>query len=237
MARPGAGRQTQRWVLLAVVALCSSSQFCWLLPGAQREQTHGTSTVAARRQALLALGAASILAIPADEASAFKNAKEIRGGAKQTGPQPSEIGVLDRGFDNKGDEIIGLKQCRDGPNCFSTTFESFDVGRNNIEPWTYTGKSGAQAMKEVKAAVEQYEPGQNGVDSGGFQIVEANDKYVYAQFQSLKGYVDDVEFALSPTKDGAVLLRSGSRLGYLDFAVNYLRIEAIATALQKNGGW
>jgi len=186
---------------------------------------------------MIALGAGIALST-AEDAKAFKNAVDIRAGAKLTGPQPTELGVLERGFTREGDEIVGLKQCRSSaPNCFSTTFESFDQGRNNIDPWKFTGKSGAQAITELKAAVQAYQPGQQGIDKGGFQIIDSQENYLYIQFQSQKGYIDDVEFALSTTDSNGVLVRSASRLGFYDAGVNYLRLEAIAQAVKGKGGW
>jgi uncharacterized protein (DUF1499 family) len=68
--------------------------------------------------------------------------------------------------------------------------------------------------------------------------------YLYAQFESLRqGYIDDVEFAIVPSTNRApgdsgaleVLLRSSSRLGYLDFTVNAMRLNYVASRLRDKG--
>ena len=84
-----------------------------------------------------------------------------------------------------------------------------------------------------------YEPGQRGVDGGGFKVVDARSDattaYLYVQFESLrKGYIDDMEMAL---KDGVCNVRTSSRLGYLDAGVNAKRFNWFADKLGKTPGW
>jgi len=233
-------RLRHTWLIPAAAAACWTLHLCWLAPFPQEPPQRSSAAEdlmhRGRRSAMVALGAGIALST-AEDALAFKNAADIRPGAKITGPQPTELGVLDRGFDSKGDEVVGLKQCRDAPNCFSTTFESFDQGRNNIDAWKFSGKSGSEAIAELKAAVKAYQPGQQGIDKGGFEVIDSKDNYLYVQFQSQKGYIDDVEFALSPTASNGVLVRSASRLGFYDVGVNYLRLEAIAETVKQKGGW
>ena len=92
-------------------------------------------------------------------------------------------------------------------------------------------------QRQLVAAVEAYPPGQGGIDGGGFKIVEADAArgYLYAQFESLKnGYVDDLELALVGPS-GPLLVRSASRLGFLDFGVNARRLNWIAARLRADG--
>ena len=58
---------------------------------------------------------------------------------------------------------------------------------------------------------------------------------MYAQFESLKnGYVDDLELALV-APSGPLLVRSASRLGFLDFGVNARRLNWLAARLRADG--
>ena len=95
------------------------------------------------------------------------------------------------------------------------------------------------AFKELEAVVNEYSPGQGGIDGGGFAIQKSDPAkgYLYAQFEALKnGYVDDLEFAVvSGMGDRAVQLRSSSRVGYLDYGVNAKRVNYIAKALKAKG--
>ena len=104
-----------------------------------------------------------------------------------------------------------------------------------ISPWVPPA-SDPFPLRTLAAVVRAYEPGQEGIDGGGFSVIEASDVYVYAQFESLKNsYVDDVEFAL---KDKAtVLVRSASRVGFADKGVNMKRLNAIAKSLRQDHGW
>ncbi|KAL3910661.1 MAG: hypothetical protein SGARI_002013 [Bacillariaceae sp.] len=97
-----------------------------------------------------------------------------------------------------------------------------------------------KAFGELVSVVESYEPGQNNVDGGGFKIMTNDPKsgYLYVQFESLKnGYIDDVEFAIVDGfgEERAVQIRSSSRLGYLDYGVNAIRLNFIATKLRAKG--
>jgi len=91
----------------------------------------------------------------------------------------------------------------------------------------------------VKKVVDTYEVGQGGIDGGGFQIKEYDEKnqYIYVQFQSYKaGYIDDFEVWLNPEK-GQFDVRSASRLGMSDLGVNAKRLDYIGTRLEKEYGW
>lgn len=160
---------------------------------------------------------------------------------KQPGVTPRDLGLLLRAG---AAEDVGLKACAVGANCFSTTYDlGIDKGVHAIEPWGFSGKSPAQAMREVLEVVSAYPPGQQGIDGGGFEIKAADLGYLYVQFESLKkGYIDDVEFALAPGtsstgREGRLMVRSSSRQGAKDYGVNALRLNYVARQLQQRGGW
>ncbi|KAJ1476495.1 hypothetical protein T484DRAFT_1824672, partial [Baffinella frigidus] len=84
--------------------------------------------------------------------------------------------------------------------------------------------------------VRAYVPGTDGIDGGGWKIAKTTPEYMWVQYESGKHqYIDDFEVAL--TEAGKVHVRSSSRLGYNDFAVNGKRINALAAALAKKDGW
>ena len=161
--------------------------------------------------------------------------------SRPAGPKPGDIGLKPNG---------SLRPCLDGkPHCFSSTLTVGDyaadtskIGTDWLVPtWSYTGKSVAGALTDIKAAIDAYPPGRKGVDEGGFQIAsvkfpEAADDagYVYVQFESGGGYVDDVEFAVL---NGVVHVRTSSRLGFLDFGVNAKRYNYFASKLGGVQGW
>ena len=85
--------------------------------------------------------------------------------------------------------------------------------------------------------LQSYPPGQGNVDGGGFQFqtVDTDKGSIYVIFEALKnGYYDDVEFVVL-ADGGAVLVRSSSRVGYLDFGVNAKRLNWIAKQLRSKG--
>merc|ERR1711957_873033 len=82
--------------------------------------------------------------------------------------------------------------------------------------------------------VDGYEAGQGGVGGGGFERKKATDTYLYYRFEALKkGYIDDVEFGLTPEKQ--IMVRSASRVGVSDFGVNAIRLNYIAAKLRTKG--
>ncbi|KAJ1628078.1 hypothetical protein T492DRAFT_615041 [Pavlovales sp. CCMP2436] len=165
---------------------------------------------------------------------------------KQRGPKPADIGLKARLLNADGDEALGsVKTCAATPNCFTTTgdrdISTAPPGESGhlLPTWLPPkGATAAAAMSELESVVKAYKPGQAGIDGGGFEIVTSSDTYLYAQFASLRqGYVDDVEFA--PVADyansPAVQVRSASRLGYLDYAVNAMRLNYISKELRAKG--
>jgi uncharacterized protein (DUF1499 family) len=200
-----------------------------------------------RRAALSSLARVALASIPlgaALPALAFENGvpemDKYKDRPKQRGPKPSDIGLRPRVVNVDGDIAEGsLKICGPAPNCFSTTGDASVPGDSAhiIAPWQPpAGASAEEAIAQVVEAIKAYTPGQSGIDGGGFRLVTVQPNYVYAQFESLRqGYVDDVEFATGPAPGSAVQVRSSSRLGYLDFGVNALRLNAIGDKLRARG--
>lgn len=176
---------------------------------------------------------------------AFDNAAQSVKVPKQPGVPPRDLGLKARSLDDaSATEVVGLKGCRTTANCFSTTFDDLvDRGTRAIDPWHFSAKTPAAAMNDILAAVYSYIPGQQGIDGGGFDVKNADLRYTYVQFESLKkGYIDDVEFAIAPGTDaqaleGSVLVRSSSRTGKSDYGVNAIRLNYIADFLRRRGGW
>lgn len=208
--------------------------------------------------ALLAFGAsvappAAPLLPQQQSAWAFDNAvadyATYAGKPKRRGDVPMGLGVGPRtiivGEDADAASVQGLKPCDGKPHCFSTTGdedleERLSKGVDTLIPPWVPPASDKYPLRTLAAAVRAYEPGQGGVDGGGFSVVSASDSYVYAQFESLKkSYIDDVEFALAPEQGAAltVLVRSSSRVGYSDLGVNAKRLNALAKALREDHGW
>ena len=159
---------------------------------------------------------------------------------KRRGPKPPDLGVAPR-TTIEGDTYAGLKVCGPAPNCFSSTIPVNEDPEHSIPAWIWpSGKDQEAAMEELHSVLIAYEPGQNGVDGGGFQIQKFDPKqgYIYVIMESLKnGYYDDVEFAVIPGyADCSVQVRSSSRIGYLDLGVNAKRLNFIAKKL-KDKGW
>lgn len=107
-----------------------------------------------------------------------------------------------------------------------------------VAPFKYD-KPLPEALAELKSAIAAYPPGQSGIDGGGFKLVSeqptADGAYLYVQFESRrKGYIDDMEFALSK---GVVNVRTSSRLGYLDMGVNAKRFNWFARKMGATPGW
>eukprot|EP00669_Euglena_mutabilis_P008594 TRINITY_DN3621_c0_g1_i1.p1 TRINITY_DN3621_c0_g1~~TRINITY_DN3621_c0_g1_i1.p1 ORF type:complete len:296 (+),score=6.24 TRINITY_DN3621_c0_g1_i1:66-890(+) len=149
---------------------------------------------------------------------------------KTAGARPADLGLLPR-RDLGG--ALGLKTCRGPPNCFSTSglFED-----QLVSPWLPPPSlSAEEAIQQVVETIRAYPPGRQGHRRRGFAVITASPTYVYAQFESARhGYIDDVEFVSDPSGPD-VLLRSSSRIGYLDLGVNAKRLNWLAAALVAKG--
>jgi uncharacterized protein (DUF1499 family) len=64
------------------------------------------------------------------------------------------------------------------------------------------------------------------------RILEADQENIRAEFRTLLGFVDDVEFRFD-RENGAILMRSASRVGYWDFGVNRRRLEEIRKRFER----
>lgn len=201
--------------------------------------------IVASRRAITAMLVPLLTPLPM---SAFDNARsDVPQDASlkvNPGPRPGGLGLQKR--------LGDLGPCADGkPHCFSSTtrvgenaVDTKKIGRDWIvPPFTYDAKtiSVAGAMLDLKKAVLAYPPGQNDIDAGGFKVVsvklpnDPNDVgYLYVQFESAGGYIDDVEFA---ALDGIVNVRTSSRVGYADFGVNAKRFNWLAKKLGSFKGW
>jgi hypothetical protein len=199
---------------------------------------------AAISRRFVAAAIAPLLALPslAPLACAFPNEKgPVVPKIKNPGPKPTDIGLKPDGQ---------LRPCLDGkPHCFSssTVVGEYKANINQIgsgwivQPWRFKSITVAGAFSDLKEVLAAYPPGQNGIDGGGFAIISqkfpesADDSaYLYAQFESSVGYIDDMEFALL---NGVVNVRTSSRLGFLDFGVNAKRYNYFATKLGSKKGW
>ncbi|CAE7211665.1 unnamed protein product [Symbiodinium natans] len=158
--------------------------------------------------------------MPGGCVEAFENRVAEYRGPKTPGSQPPGVGTgtLSR-----------------APNCFSSAPGTDED--HFLTPWLYASGGMAGAVADLQKAVKEYPPGQQDIDGGGFEIkrVDPDKGYIYVQFESLKrGYIDDLEFLVKPTdkESGQVLVRSASRLGYLDLGVNAKRLNRLSQALR-----
>lgn len=236
--------------ILAVVLLCSSD----ITDALSSKSTPPTKPNKASQQRRVIIAAAFGLFSSAglgstgsiNTANAFPNhvadyAKYAEK-AKRRGTPPKDLGVQKRTTEGDNEEIIelGLRSCDGNPNCFSTTGDYFLEDRQQygvdylIAPWQPPkGEDPKQSFQNLVNVVKAYEPGQGGIDGGGFGVVQETEVYLYCQFESLKkGFIDDVEFALGNNK---ILVRSASRLGFTDFGVNAVRLNYIAAKLRAKG--
>lgn len=219
----------------------------------KNEDTKTSINQSDRRNMLKTIPSIFLLSLPTTlplTASAFDNkiSNQYDDRPKRKGPQPKDLGIQTR-KDMIGEEYIGLKPCGAAPNCFCSTDNIQDDPDHNIPSWVFPNDMTLKdAFGMLEQTINKYKPGQGNIDGGGFQIVKSDLEkgYIYVQFESLKnGYIDDVEFAYiqdfnnGGEGDGnssrAIQVRSSSRVGYLDFAVNAKRLNYIAKALRSQG--
>jgi uncharacterized protein (DUF1499 family) len=151
-----------------------------------------------------------------------------------TGTQPENLGVKTRISSSIGN-YVRLAPCDGRPNCWCSSTPFQDNRARYIDTWKPNGRT----IGDLKRVVDTYEVGQQGVDGGGFQVMEYDEakQYIYVQFQSYKyGYIDDVEFWLDPDTS-QFDVRSASRLGQSDLGVNAKRLEYIGGRLENEFGW
>jgi len=184
---------------------------------------------------------------PPPPANAFANAsaeaEKYADKPKRRGSPPKDLGLRPRTTEGVDGPITAksLRSCDGNPNCFSSTGDASLEDRQQygvdflVAPWTPPGDE-ADPLGVVEGVVASYEPGQGGIDGGGFALVEKKaGQYLYYQFEAMKkGYIDDVEFAVTPDVRG-VQVRSASRVGVTDFGVNAVRLNYIAKQLVAKG--
>jgi len=109
-----------------------------------------------------------------------------------------------------------LPPCPSSPNCVSS--RDPDPSRR-VDPIPFRGT--VEEAREALEAVVRSLPRATIVASSGIGI--------RAEFRSLLGFVDDVEFRIDGAA-GVIHVRSASRTGYWDFGVNRRRVETIREA-------
>ena len=126
---------------------------------------------------------------------------------KFPGRRPTNLGVTEDGQ---------LAPCPDSPNCVSSQAAAGDAVH-------FVAAFPLVEISRIQEAIETLER---------VQVIEASDRYLYAEFESEKlGFIDDVEFYRDAAA-GVVHVRSASRLGRSDLGVNRKRIEGIRARLQ-----
>jgi len=105
-----------------------------------------------------------------------------------------------------------LAPCKRTPNCVSSQADPADRV-HYIAPIAFRG-----AMTDLRRAVESTERA---------TVINVERDYLYAEYRTkLLRYVDDLELYYDQ-RQGAVHVRSASRLGRRDFGVNRKRVEAL----------
>ena len=129
-----------------------------------------------------------------------------------SGKRPSNVGI----------NIGHLAPIPESPNAVA----SFGGDAlQKMEPIELDGVSGIEMMQRIKSVIEAM-PRSN--------IIVSDDKYLYAEFQSLIfRFTDDVEF-LVDEDNKRVDYRSVSRVGYSDMGVNRKRMETILQELKTD---
>ena len=114
-----------------------------------------------------------------------------------------------------------LAPCPSSPNCVSTQAKG---GYHAIPPIPYSG-SRKGVLDDLKAILQKMKRS---------RIIAESPDYLHAEFRTLLGFVDDVEFYID-REQHLIHMRSASRLGYWDFGVNRRRLEAIRVELNRLG--
>lgn len=119
------------------------------------------------------------------------------------GERPQNLGVHDG----------ALAPCPSAPNCVSSRA---DDERHRIEPLCFSGDPDA-AFTRLKR-IMSLRPDTT--------IVKETERYLWVEFRTRLGFVDDGEFQLSP-EQRCIHVRSASRVGYSDLGKNRSRLEEI----------
>jgi uncharacterized protein (DUF1499 family) len=109
-----------------------------------------------------------------------------------------------------------LPPCPPSPNCVSSG-DPDPARRVDPIPFSVTATEAREALETVVRSFPRA------------VVVDSSGNGIRAEFRSLLGFVDDVEFRIDGTA-GRIHVRSASRKGYWDLGVNHRRIEAIRKA-------
>lgn len=132
------------------------------------------------------------------------------------------VGCGGRMPDDLGVTAGRLRPCPDSPNCVSSFATD---AQHAIDAFVLEG-SAAAAWGALESELE----GRDDVE-----IQQRSASYLHAVFTTpLMRYRDDVEFALR-SDEGAIDVRSASRVGYGDMDANRNRIESLRAALATRG--
>jgi uncharacterized protein (DUF1499 family) len=112
-----------------------------------------------------------------------------------------------------------VQDCPSSPNCVSSLSKD---SRHLIDPLHFKDSSD-EAFECLKQIVK---------DEKRSTIITEERDYVHAEFRTLLGFVDDVEFSLDH-ENRVIHMRSASRVGYWDLGVNRRRLEEIRSKYLK----
>jgi uncharacterized protein (DUF1499 family) len=126
-----------------------------------------------------------------------------------SGSRPPNLGVKNN----------RLSPCPAYPNCVSS---QSDDERHKIDPIRFTSTP-AEANAKLKKVVQGMKR---------TTLVRETPVYLYVEFRTLLGFVDDVEFYVDGSQK-VIHLRSASRVGYWDLGVNRKRMESIRTEFER----
>jgi len=120
-----------------------------------------------------------------------------------------------------------LPPCPSSPNCVSSHDPDPD---RRVDPIPFAGTA-AEAREGIETAVRSFPRA---------VVVDSSPGRIRAEFRSLLGFVDDVEFQIDEAA-GVIHVRSASRKGYWDLGVNRRRVGAIREAFgsvmgKRSGG-
>lgn len=119
-----------------------------------------------------------------------------------------------------GNPQTALQLCPDSPNCVSSLADEKESHRVAPLPFQESGENSATLSKVIES-------------NPSAEIIVNTNTYIYAEYTSaFMGYVDDVEFLISPSQQ-RIDVRSASRLGYSDLGVNRERIEELRKQLTE----
>lgn len=129
-----------------------------------------------------------------------------------------------KAIDSKQGQAIGLvnerlSACSPKPNCVSS--ETGTSSDKRVKPLPLSDNS-QQDWQRLQAAI----------NAQGGELVKVEPGYLAATFtSSLFGFVDDLEARLD-SDQGAIQIRSASRVGTSDFSANRLRVERLRLRYQ-----